>query len=146
MALHVIRHAEAGRAPNEESPLTEAGRRRAERIADLLQGADIARVLSSRYVRCVETVAPLAARLGLEVEQHPALSEEAELDDAWALVESLARVEAVLCSHGPVISPVLDRVLRRGADITGEWSCRKGSVWRLHADGDLPFTRAVLLP
>ena len=146
MALHVIRHAEAGRAPDEESPLTEAGRRRAERIADLLAGAGITRVLSSPYTRCVETVAPLADRLGLEVERHPALAEDAEVDEAWALLESLAGVDAVVCSHGPVLSPVLDRVLRRGADITGEWSCRKGSVWRLHADGELPFTRAVLLP
>lgn len=146
MLLHVIRHAEAGRAPAEESSLTEAGRRRAECIADLLAGAGITRVVSSRYTRCVETVAPLAERLGIDVEQHPALCEEAELDDAWALVEALAGVDAVLCSHGPVISPVLDRVLRRGAEIDGEWSCRKGSVWRLDANGDLPFTHAVLLP
>lgn len=145
MALHVIRHAEAGPTPDEESSLTEAGRRRAERIADLLDGAGITRVLSSRYRRCMETVAPLADRLGLEVERHPALAEEAELDDAWSLVESVAALDAVICSHGPVLSPVLDRVLRRGADIKGEWSCKKGSVWQLHADGDRPFTRAVLL-
>ena len=146
MTVHLVRHADAGPGPHEETGLSEAGRRRAGRIADQLAGSGIERILTSRYVRCVETVTPLAERLGVPVEVHPTLAEEGDPDEAWDLVTSLATTPSVLCSHGPILSPVLDRVLRRGAEIEGEWSCRKGSIWRLHPDPDRGFARAVLLP
>ena len=146
MALHLVRHAEAGPSPDEGRPLDETGRRQAQRVADLLAVAGVERVLSSRYIRCRQTIDPLAARIGVTVEEHAALCEEAEVESAWALLESLTAEEVVICSHGNIISPLLDRVLRRGAEIVaGEWSCRKGSVWRLEPDGDRPFARATLL-
>jgi 8-oxo-dGTP diphosphatase len=145
MALHLVRHGDAGTAPDEERPLTDGGRRQAALLAEHLASWPVTRVLSSRYHRCVETVTPLAERLGVPVEQHRALAEEAEVDDAWALLESLATEDAVLCSHGNIISPILDRVLRGGADIVAdEWACRKGSVWRLEPEGGRPFGRATL--
>ena len=148
MSLYLVRHAEAGPAPDEERPLTEAGRRRADAIAAELAAVGIERVLSSRYVRCAETVTPLAHRLGVTLEHHPHLAEEADVEDAWSLLEALAAdgVDAVVCSHGNLLGPLLDRVLRRGADIHGEWTCRKGCVWRLDPDGDGRFARATLLP
>jgi phosphohistidine phosphatase SixA len=146
MALHLVRHAEAGRSPDEVRPLDDTGRRQAERIADLLADAGVGRVLSSRYTRCRQTIEPLAARIGVAVEEHDDLCEEADVDAAWALLESLADEHVVLCSHGNIISPLLDRVLRRGAEVVAdEWSCRKGSVWRLDAEGERPFVRATLL-
>jgi len=145
MTLYVIRHAKAGQAPDEERPLNEAGERQAERIAELLGDVGVERVLTSRYTRCVQTITPLAARLGLEPERHDDLAEESDVDTAWALLESLAGTDTVLCSHGNLISPMLDRVLRRGAEIEGEWTCRKGSIWCLHPTGDRAFGRAVLL-
>jgi 8-oxo-dGTP diphosphatase len=144
MTLYVIRHAKAGPAPDEERPLNDAGQRQAERIAELLAGAGIGRVLTSRYTRCVQTVAPLAERLGVELEHHRALAEESDVEAAWALLESLAGTDAVLCSHGNLIHPMLDRVLRRGASIEGEWSCKKGSIWCLEPGPDRLFGRAVL--
>lgn len=144
--IHLVRHADAGHGPHEETGLNEAGRRRAEHIADQLAGTGVERILTSRYVRCVETVTPMAGRIGVTVEVHPALAEEADPLDAWDLVTSLAATSAVVCSHGPVLGPLLDRVRRRGAEIEGEWSCRKGSIWRLDPDPDRGFRRAVLLP
>ena len=144
MTLYVIRHAKAGQAPDELRSLDEAGQRQAERIADLLADAAVERILTSRYTRCVETVTPLATRLGLPLEEHSALAEESDVDSAWDLLESLAGTDTVVCSHGNLISPMLDRVLRRGAEIEGEWACRKGSVWRLEAGGAPPFTLSLI--
>jgi phosphohistidine phosphatase SixA len=144
MTLYLIRHAKAGSAPDEERPLNDAGQRQSERIAELLADAGVGRVLTSRYTRCVQTVAPLAQRLGLELEYHDDLAEEAEVELAWQLLESLAGTETVLCSHGNIISPLLDRVMRRGAAIEGEWSCKKGSIWCLEPEGARLFGRAVL--
>jgi 8-oxo-dGTP diphosphatase len=145
MTLYVIRHAKAGQAPDEQRSLEEAGQRQAERVADLLAERGVERILTSRYTRCVETVAPLAARLGLPLEHHDALAEESDLESAWALLESLAGTDTVLCSHGNLISPMLDRVLRRGAHIDGEWVCHRGSIWCLHPTAERTFGRAVLL-
>jgi len=145
-SIHLVRHADAGRAPDEERPLTAEGHAQAERVARHLAGAGVTRILSSRYRRCLDTVAPLAAELGLTVEIHDALSEEADVDAAWSLIESLDGTHSVICSHGNILGPVLDRALRRGAAIdAGEWSCHKASIWRLENDKDRPIARAVLV-
>lgn len=152
MAVHLVRHAKAGSRPDwgqpdELRPLTESGRVQADALAGKLQPFGIQRVLSSRYARCVQTVEPLARSIGLEVVTVPALAEEADLEDAWALLERLAAggVEAVLCSHGNIIGPLLDRLHRRGVPLDAdEWSCRKGSIWRVETGDDGTFVRAVL--
>ena len=145
-SIHLVRHAEAGRTPEEERPLTADGHAQAERVATHLAGSGVTRILSSRYQRCLDTVAPLATALGLTVEIDDALSEEADLEAAWSLIESLDGTDSVICSHGNIIGPILDRVLRRGAAIdAGEWSCHKASIWRLENDKDRPIARAVLV-
>jgi 2,3-bisphosphoglycerate-dependent phosphoglycerate mutase len=47
--------------------LTPAGQARAERLADFLVPAGIGRIVSSPYRRALDSIAPLAARLGLTV-------------------------------------------------------------------------------
>jgi phosphohistidine phosphatase SixA len=151
MAIHLVRHAKAGSRPDwgqpdELRPLTDAGRVQAETLAGKLAPFEVRRVLSSRYARCTQTVEPLASTLGLQVEEVAALAEEADLDETWALVESLAAdgTEAVLCSHGNIIGPILDRLHRRGVPLdSDEWSCKKGSVWRVDVEHGA-FVRAVL--
>ena len=150
MAIHLVRHAKAGsrpewHQPDDLRPLTNGGLVQAMAIADALLPRDIARVVSSRYVRCTQTVQPLADKLGIDLETAPALAEEASVNDAWALVEAAAESgrETVLCSHGNIITPLLDRVRRRGIEVVAdEWSCHKGSVWSVEvADGEI--VRAV---
>lgn len=151
MALHLVRHAKAGSRPDwgqpdELRPLTGAGRVQAEALAGKLAPFPVERVLSSRYARCVQTVEPLAAALEMPIEELPALAEEADIDQTWALLEELAAAgtEAVLCSHGNIIGPLLDRLHRRGIQLDGdEWSCKKGSIWRVEVE-DGAFVRAVL--
>jgi phosphohistidine phosphatase SixA len=150
MALHLVRHADAGNRPAWDQPdhlrpLSPGGTRQAERLAELLGTLPVQRVLSSRYVRCTETLAPLAARLGLAVEEHPALGEDAGVEETWALVEALGATDAVLCSHGNVIGAVLDRLHRRGVELEArDRACRKGSVWTLEVEPDGTFARCRL--
>lgn len=151
MAIHLVRHAKAGHRPDwhqpdDLRPLTNGGLVQAAEIADALVSRDVARILSSRYARCLQTVQPLADKLGLAVEPHPALAEEASLAKFFALVEEVAArgVETVLCSHGNLIPPLLDRLRRRGiALVADDYSCRKGSIWTVELDG-AEITRAVL--
>jgi 8-oxo-dGTP diphosphatase len=116
-------------------PLRKRGRRQADALVGLLAQYDVERVLSSPFVRCVETVVPIAAARGLEVEQRDELAEGAS-HDAVALVRSLAGHTAVLCSHGDVIPRVLEHlVVHDGIDLGPDPRWAKGSVWVLEDDG-----------
>jgi 8-oxo-(d)GTP phosphatase len=153
MAIHLVRHAKAGNRPSwhqpdDLRPLTDAGLVQASAVADGLHRRDIARIVSSRYVRCVQTVQPLADKLELPVESHPALAEEASLTDAWALFEEAAGRDrdTVLCSHGNILGAILDRLHRRGIPLVGEdLGCRKGSVWTVNVDGNVVIDAVLTL-
>ena len=136
--LYLIRHASAGdrgawRGNDSERPLDDVGRGQAAAIAAALTAAPIRRVLSSPSVRCVQTVEPLAARLGLDVEACAELAEGADGRRTEALVDRLCGQEgdSVLCSHGDVIPEVLWRLSGRGIDVS-PMRCKKASVWELH--------------
>ena len=130
----LIRHGEAGErklwtGPDRERPLTEEGRAQAERLAALLDGYPIDRLLSSGYVRCVETMAPLAARRGLATETVRWLEEGAK--PAEALAALLAGGSVVACSHGDVVGGVLFELADRGVAIGSTPRMQKGSTWVL---------------
>ena len=57
-------------------------------------------VVSSPYLRCLQTVEPLARSLGAAVDVRAELGYERPDHEARALVESLAGITAVVCGHG----------------------------------------------
>lgn len=152
MAVYLVRHAHAGdrskwKGRDELRPLSKKGRRQAERLVELLAGEDIQRVLSSPSLRCVQTVDPLAARLGLTVETDDALAEGATADDVVDLVRKVAAENPVLCTHGDVIPTLLEGLVRRdGLELPEHYPCAKGSVWVLEEDGEGRFVAAKYLP
>jgi 8-oxo-dGTP diphosphatase len=109
-----LRHAAAGEryewaGDDFHRPLTKKGRRQAEDLAAVLATDDVRRVVSSPYVRCVQTVEPLAAALGLEVELDDRLAEGAG-HSAQALLEEEG---VVACTHGDVIYDLTGRGLKK---------------------------------
>ena len=65
--FYLVRHAEKAFIPD-DPPLSGAGRQRSERLAAGLADRNIKSIWSSDYKRTRATAAPLANRLGLEVE------------------------------------------------------------------------------
>jgi broad specificity phosphatase PhoE len=135
--LYLIRHANAGNrhewdGPDATRPLSKKGRRQAEAVADALSSEPIERLLSSPAVRCLQTGAPLAARLHLEVEPTAALAEGAPLRGARKLLDALVEhaVPAALVAHGDVIPDLLHDLEHDGVTLIGA-GCAKGSVWQL---------------
>ena len=110
----LLRHASAGDRHNWAGddrfrPLDEKGRRQAEEIAAAFAGEDIRRVVSSPYVRCVQTVEPLAAGLGLEVELDDRLAE-----GAGRAAQPLLEEEGIVaCTHGDVIFELIGHGLKK---------------------------------
>ena len=135
MSLYLVRHAKAGSrsdfsGDDRERPLSRAGQEQAAALTLMLGHLPISRIYSSPYLRCVQTVEPLAKKLSLEVRVTEALAEADVFDDAIALVDKAPK-NAVLCSHGDVIPAVIDALMHRGLVIKGEPDWRKGATWVL---------------
>jgi len=142
MKVFLVRHAKAGdrekwNQPDHLRPLTEPGREQADALVDQLADFAIERVVSSRYVRCVQTVEPLAAARGVTVELDEALVEGALLEDTLALIGGLDR-PAALCTHGDVLQWVVGHLGSNGVRGADPSLGKKGSTWVLDVvDGEV---------
>ena len=151
MAVLLVRHAKAGSRKDWSGddrlrPLSKAGHRQAEALVPLLVGYPITRVLSSPFVRCVQTVEPLAVKLGLDVDARPELAEAVDIDEPLRLVRELAATSPLLCSHGDVIPALLDALVEQdGLRLHGPDRWAKSSTWVLEASGGR-FVTAQYLP
>ncbi len=148
-ALYVVRHAKAGiraawSGPDEERPLTRRGRKQARRLVERFQGLEIERILSSPFLRCVQTVEPLGEARGLAVEAIPELREGASVDQLLDALASLDERPTVACGHGTEIETMIDRLERDGATIEGARGIAKGSVWVLDRKGGRVVTAQYL--
>ena len=137
-----MRHAKAGSRADWDGddafrPLSRAGRSQADALVPLLSPYAPARILSSPFTRCVQTVEPLAAACDLKVEDEPSIA-EGHTRLALALVrrvlhEDPARV-VVFCTHGDIVPEVLRELVEGdGVRIGREPRWQKGSTWVLHA-------------
>jgi phosphohistidine phosphatase SixA len=138
--VYLVRHAKAGSrsswsGPDEERPLNKAGIAQARAVTKWLSKRPVPRVLSSPFVRCVQTVESLAAVLDVKVEEVEALSEGTSFEAALDLLDEVPE-HTVLCSHGDVILAAVDALVRKGA------------TWVLNRDKDGRWTsgRVVLPP
>ena len=149
-SLFVVRHAHAGARSSWDSadilrPLDDKGWRQAEGLVELLGDADLKRLVSSPAIRCTQTLEPLAARLGLEVEVDDRLAEGQGVGGALALARELSPLPAALCSHGDVVPDLLDALAAMGLQLPLRRTWPKASTWVLHGDGDR-LTEAEYLP
>lgn len=89
-------------------PLTGRGRTQAKMLTPILAAFGIQTVVSSTSTRCMDTVKPYAASIGVTVMGQPRFSEEAagrKPKAVAAAVEELAaqKQAIVVCSHRPVL-------------------------------------------
>ncbi|HEY7259598.1 MAG TPA: histidine phosphatase family protein [Gaiellales bacterium] len=120
----LVRHATAGdratwRDDDRLRPLDDRGRRQAAALPTALSELPIGRILTSPYVRCVQTVEPLAAALDLEIEEAAVLAEGSARAEVLPLLANVAAGTA-LCSHGDVCH-----------ELVGPLRTPKGSAWVL---------------
>ena len=151
MTVYLVRHAKAGSRRNwsgddSQRPVSKPGQRQADGIMEQLRHAEITRVVSSPYTRCVQTVEPLATALGLTVDVSDELTEGAPVSDAAELLDKLAREQVVLCSHGDVIGDLLMHLADHGVRFD-DFRLEKGSTWVLEcSDGHVTSARYVAPP
>jgi 8-oxo-(d)GTP phosphatase len=140
MALLLVRHANAGRrsaykGDDRQRPLSPRGQERAIQLVPLLAQYRPQRILSSPYVRCWETVQPLAEALGLPVESVGELA-EGHGANAVELMVRMAGESAVLCTHGDVATDVLAALgSKPGIGSSSVAKLQKGEVWVIQSAG-----------
>ncbi len=125
MSVFLIRHAFAGDPNRWEGddifrPLDDRGRREAAALVDALSEFELERIVASPYVRCVQTVEPLAQARGVVIELDEQLGAD-RLDEVPEVLPRLRGRNAAVCTHGDL--PWL-----------GDRKFKKCSVWILDDD------------
>jgi phosphohistidine phosphatase SixA len=150
MGAYVVRHAKAGDREEWERddrlrPLTTAGHRQAQALAEALKNEPIDKLLSSPYVRCMQTVEPLAAKLNLPIEPRRDLEEGAGGESVIRIMHEFKGGTAVLCTHGDVVEELVEQLIERGLVSRARASNEKGGTWVLD-EQDGRIVRAKYLP
>jgi 8-oxo-dGTP diphosphatase len=122
----LVRHARAGdrdrwTADDRLRPLDERGRRQARAMVAPLAGWAVPRLVSSPYLRCVQTLEPLSAHLGVPIEHDSAVAEGVPVEKARSLIGRLGPGPVVLCTHGDVMEALVGEGQPK----------KKGSTWLL---------------
>lgn len=133
--IYLVRHAKAGErrvweGDDEARPLSKHGWKQSEQIAKRLAAKGVSALYSSPYIRCVQTLEPLADRLDLKIRSDQRLCEGAAFEPVLELLGEVS-AGAVLCSHGDIIPETIQALARRGMEIQTPPDWRKGSIWVL---------------
>lgn len=136
--IYLVRHAKAGdrllAGDDSQRPLSKAGWRQAHALVEPLRDAGAgSALLSSPFLRCRQTLEPLAIELDVEIISHECLGEGQSLAAMLQLLVSQPD-GAVLCSHGDMIPDALSALQRRGCQFIGEPNWKKASVWVIDRD------------
>jgi 8-oxo-dGTP diphosphatase len=152
MAIYVVRHAKAGDRGEWEGddrlrPLSKSGRRQAEELAAWLKKEPIDAILSSTYVRCVQTLEPLAEQRRLPIEPRKDLEEGAGGENILRLVQEFKGRNVVLCTHGDLVEEFLEQLIQKGLVPRGRANMEKGSTWVVEETaGKITGARYVAAP
>jgi 8-oxo-dGTP diphosphatase len=153
----LVRHASAGKRSewnhaDELRPLDPLGVAQAARLADVLTVFTPVSVASADLVRCVDTVTPLAERIGRDIERDTRLAFATWVKHPTRIVDAILAAArksvpgeaAVLCSQGEAIPSGVTTLVKRARpehrrsllpsqvrSADGTPRARKGSVWVL---------------
>jgi 8-oxo-dGTP diphosphatase len=135
--VYVIRHAEAGdrerwNGPDRERPLSSGGRHQVADLAQRFADERVVQFLSSPYLRCMQTLEPLAAARGMIVEPRDQLAEGRPWEYLEKLVlEAEAEGPTVVSVHGDSFRALMADLFDRGIARKARQSFRKGAAWVL---------------
>lgn len=150
----MVRHAKAGdraryAGDDRDRPLSPSGERQATLLARELAGLlpPPGRILSSPAARCRQTIAPLAALLGEEVELVEWLEEGSDPLQAVEKARPPLDDASLVCTHGDVVWGVLEWLARGGIDLGERPDAQKAGSWLIEWESeDARPSSAVYLP
>jgi 8-oxo-dGTP diphosphatase len=147
----VVRHAKAGSRSHWSGddrlrPLSKKGRKQAEELVAIFKQYPISDVFASSYVRCVQTVEPLATARHLEVKLSPSLEEGHGLEGLTEFLGDRSLDNVVLSTHGDIVWELVQDLVAREIPDSGDGGYEKGSTWALEVDEHGITERARYIP
>lgn len=144
----IVRHATAGRkarykGDDRKRPLDKRGRAQAQSLVPQLLAFGATSIYAADRTRCVQTVEPLAEKMGLTITVEPTLTEEAYAEDPKAAHKRTLEIAAlggtpVISTQGRVIPYLIQWWCDRDGVKPDKSRNRKGSTWVLSLrDGKL---------
>jgi phosphohistidine phosphatase len=140
MKLYLVQHAEAKREEEDPTrPLTESGRRDAERVAEFLSraGIKVNRILHSGKTRALQTAEILAKKLHARAKQSNALEPLANTELWTKRLEGIDE-DLMLVGHMPHLQKLCSRLLTKAEGLKigfkpGSVAClqREAESWTL---------------
>lgn len=148
--LYLVRHAKAGErrlweANDLDRPLSKKGWKQSEALAKRLSRLEPSVLLSSQYVRCVQTLEPLGVRIRGPITIEPRLTEDEPFEPVLDLLTEVP-ARAVMCSHGDIIPATIEALRRSGTELRTPVDWRKSSVWVLKRDKRSRIVAATVWP
>jgi broad specificity phosphatase PhoE len=150
--IHLIRHGDAGDreawgGPDPLRPLTDKGRAQAAALVGLIAGEPMQALVTSHYLRCRQTLEPVARARSMELTDVSWLAEGAPPRSSLAELLAMAAGGVVACSHGDVIGGILNLAARSGVDIGRDPRLQTGATWRfVVSDGRLSSAQYLAPP
>jgi 8-oxo-dGTP diphosphatase len=151
--VYVIRHAEAGdprrwEGPDEARPLSDGGRRQAEHLVELFADQPFGQLVSSPFLRCVQTLEPLAETRGLPIEPRDELAEGRPWEYLEKVIlEAEGEGPAAVCVHGDALRALMGDLFERGISQRVDHAFRKGATWVIEVrDGAVVSARHMPAP
>ena len=156
MQVILVRHARASSKRSWSGddwlrPLDELGERHAVGLVNTLAVTPVRRLVSSPALRCVQTLEPLARHAGLTIEISELLAPHGDARTVLAELDEELLANAVLCTHGEVMRPLLRHMRRRHVAIIGDPGRRgalltKGIAWQLEIADNGAITKLQAFP
>jgi 8-oxo-dGTP diphosphatase len=142
-SFYVVRHAKAGSrghwtGDDRLRPLSSKGFKQAEELVKVLRRFSITAIYSSPYLRCVQTVEPLARARKLELKTSIELAEGHGLTGLTEFFSDRSLDCVVLSTHGDIVWELVEDLVQRRVVKPGEGGFDKGSTWVLAINGGVP--------
>jgi broad specificity phosphatase PhoE len=149
-SFYVVRHCKAGSrshwtGDDRQRPLSKKGQKQAEDLVSLLGKFKIAAIFSSPYLRCVQTIEPLARELELQVAAAPELAEGRGLRGLYRFFDDPKLDGVALCTHGDLMWELLEDLTNRRVVPAIREQFDKGSTWAVEIEDGAPV-RARYIP
>ena len=149
-SFYVVRHAKAGSrshwtGDDRMRPLSKKGRKQAEQLVNVLEPYPIRSVVSSPYMRCLETVEPIARARQMHVNSSATLAEGRGLAGLNEFLLEPGLDQVVLSTHGDIVWELVEYLVNRRLIRPGDGGFEKGSTWVLEV-GDGEVVKAHFLP
>jgi 8-oxo-dGTP diphosphatase len=110
----------------------------AQELVTIFANFDISAVYSSPYLRCMQTVEPVARAHRLKVQPEPGLAEGRGLEAAYRLFGDDKLDEVVLCTHGDIMWELVEDLTKRKVLPAFREDLDKGSTWVVQVKGGVP--------